>query len=263
VNNNLVPTPIINANGTATTVYRKPVKAASSPAATTGLSKPPLTTEARIINAALALGISAVMAKRLGQKSTELDADASTAMLNLMTQPDPHGTVNALLIDKFGKVHAQMRRPGTDNYKNPDAEKFTAWVKHAEHHLHAVDALILELHPDGKTHHVTNLIIAGLPQHAVNNYTTGQLRDVALVTAAVSITRMDHQQLDNDLTILEFHSSKNYEYLTSQPILERITASHETAVEALRIITDEHVLTEAGLLHRLEGRPRALISGSL
>lgn len=256
-NNNLVPTPIVNANGVATTVYRK----AATNTTDTKRAMPPveakvarqLTTKALITNAAVTLGTSKVMAKRLGQKSEELDTDASTAMLNLMDQPDPHGTVKTLLTEKFGSIYGV--------YQDHDMEVFTQWIKHADKHLHAVDAIVHDLHDPERANYSANQIIAGLYRHDDHGYTDDQFRDIAIITAAVSGVRANDQNLKQDIADSQWSPKNDYYYITSSLILNRITSSHETAAEVLRLITEDHVLTEAELIHRLEDTPRSLVSG--
>lgn len=111
------------------------------------------------------------------------------------------------------------------------------------------------------------MIIAGLHRHDEKHYIDDQLRDVGLITAAVTVVKTNQEELDqdfdHDLTADEWSSPNAHRYLSSEIILDRITANHDTALEALKIIIDEQLLTEAALLHRLDGHHRALISGAL
>lgn len=249
----LLSATITNASGVTTTVRRKPAQQSSKPKAAKAL----------ITEAAVNLGISKAMGKRLGQKSDELPADAQTAMLNLMGQPDPHGTVSTLLIEKFGKRHAALWPDGTDPYKTPDMERFAAWLFHAEHHLHAVDAFCRDISDSEYSypHVTTNRTLSGLQAHTQHGFNVDQYRDVALVTAAVSTRRVEHLTKEHDLTTLNPLAAEEGEHLSSGIVRDLITSDHEKAVEALRLITDEIVLTEAELMHRLEGIPRGLTSG--
>lgn len=111
-NSNLVPTPIVNVNGVATVVYRKPATTTTSALpATPARPAEALTSKALITKAALALGTSKDTAHRLGQKSEELDTDARVALLSLMKQDDPNGTAKTMLPTSSAKSSPRTRTP--------------------------------------------------------------------------------------------------------------------------------------------------------
>jgi hypothetical protein len=255
-NNNLVPTRIVNANGVTTTVHRKPpasstgIKNALPPVKATADQRP--ATKLLITTAALALGLDNQMTDRLTRKAEELDPASQAALLNLMNQPDPHGTAITLLTDKFKTAFF------VDN--GPDTETFAQWVTNADNHLHAVESLVREIDNSTAARTITSVTISGLNQSNYQHYTHDQLRGIALITAAAVAIASNHKKLDHDLTASEWPNNV-HRHLSSSIVLGLITASKETAAEALRLVTKEHVLTNAELIHRLDGTPRALVSG--
>jgi hypothetical protein len=255
-NNNLVPTRIVNANGVTTTVHRKPpasstgIKNALPPVKATADQRP--ATKLLITTAALALGLDNKTTDRLTRKAEELDPASQAALLNLMGQPDPHGTLRALLNQEFNAVF-----PKPDQ---PDMRIFAQWVTNADNHLHAVESLVRDIDNSKAARTITKVTISGLNQTNYQNYTHDQLRGIALITAAAVTIASNNQKLDHDLTESEWPNN-THRHLSSGIVLDLITASNETATEALRLVTEEHVLTNAELIHRLDGTPRALVSG--
>lgn len=255
-NSNLIPTRIVNANGVATTVHRKP------PASSTGTKNtlPPVkatadqrpATKLLITKAALALGLDNKMTDRLARKAEELDPASKAALLSLMNQPDPHRTVRTLITDKFVTAYSVDYGPDTDT--------FAQWVTNADNHLHAVESLVRDIDNSKAARVITSVTISGLNQTNYQHYTHDQLRCIALITAAAVTIASNHQKLDHDLTESEWPYN-THRRLSSSVVLDLITANKETAAEALRLVTEEHVLTNAELIHRLNGAPRALVSG--
>lgn len=215
------------------------------------------TTKALIMRSALSLGISKVMAKRLGQKSEELDPEAQSAMLHLMEQDDPYNTVKTFLVEKFGATFAV--------YKEPDMGVFAPWVKHADKHLHGVDALVHELDDHETASVTTTYSLAGLHRHDDQHYNSKQLRNIALVTAAASVTGITHPDTGpkNYIITTEWSATNAHNYLNNQIITDRIAASPDTTREVLRLIIEEHLITNAEIIHRLDGTPLPLATGTL
>lgn len=208
-----------------------------------------------ILIAAKHLGIDSKTVGPLADVTRKLSAKQFAVMLELLSQPDPHGT-----------VCGDIRKRYWSTAEN--TERFSAWLRGANlcyHSVNAIVASVLTEHDD-----TTTRIIDGLHHYQPDSaYTDEQLTDFARITAAAFVTRIDNFATRNirseydSITTDDFHHDRFCKYLCNETILNLAAGSHEQADEIVSIILRNRVCSEPEIVHVLNGGSGSLAEGVL
>jgi hypothetical protein len=202
------------------------------------------------------LGIGSIEVNKLTDVTRKLSDKAFVVMLELLSQPDPHGTICEDIRKRYWST--------ADNH-----EGFSNWLRNAHLCYHTVNGIVSSVLPDHDD--TTTRIINGLHHYRDENpaYTDEQITDFARVTAAAFVTVIDNYAMRNirneygSITTTDFHNDRFCTHLHNETIMGLAAGSHAKADEIVSIILRSRVCSETEIMHVLEGGSPSMAHGLL
>ena len=210
------------------------------------------------------LPISRTAMEDIAKYAMGVQGDTRTALLGLLSQPDPHGHLSAILPKLICK----------DWFGDDRVTK--VWIKDADLCFHAVNAIHMAVlgkaatTPDS-TLYLPLRIVKGLQRiRSYNpNYTPLQLRDFARIAMAAYGVMLTSENLifsQNPhyapaplITGSKTEHNVSAEYLNSKVFLD-LASNHAAAEEIIRTIITNRVYMKDTILYCLHGKHAALLS---
>lgn len=210
----------------------------------------------------------------LAKFAVNADDETNEALMELIMQPDPHGSLAVVLPFRVRNALA--------DYTKIDETDLAHWIKSANVCFHAVDELLLGTGNGDKPvdeAYLPSRFAQGARHYrdSGNNYGAAQIKDLALIGAAAHRAAFaafadthNNERLSACITNYSHveephigHEDLWCHSLADQKIRDLAANSHETAVKILGIIVDHEVYTEPEILHILQGGSSALVSGAI
>lgn len=207
--------------------------------------------------AAKHLGIDSRNMKQLTNVIGALSDETFAIMLELLSQPDPHGHVVEDICKRYW-------------FGNKDAAGFSEWLECALICYHAVDDIITPVfsyHDDSAIK-----VVDGVHHYREQNaaFSSEQTKDFARITAAAFTMMIENPDISPDETLdietiteSQFHTYRLCIYLQSGIIMDLAAGNHDTADEIVRIILEHRVYSEPRIMHLLQGGTPSLVEGAL
>ena len=202
----------------------------------------------------------------LAKFALNADDETITSLLELLAQPDPLGSLAAVLPFKIRLAQADWME-----YTEKD---FAQWVKAANLCFHAADVIaneMLGLEKATDESYLPARFAEGMRHYrkSLTPYSVEQMKDFALISIAAHCVVLEQMSKKNGDKILpdinDGEKCGNFwcTHLVSEKIKALAAMSTGAAAEIMLIIMDNNVYTEAQILYYFDGGKSALADGAI
>lgn len=209
------------------------------------------------------LSLSKNTINALAKWGVAADEKSVSALLELVSQPDPHNSLRHALPPRIRDVYA--------DWEDATETDFAQWVANAAICYHQVDEYLNQHSKYHQNNPSNDRVTARFVQGAVHyrrinpDHTSEQIADLAMIAAAAHCAyfketdrtgKTPKPDINDGLCDHSWCHS-----VSSLAVIDLATSSHETAVRILDIITEDGIATETHIMYRLDNGPRTLADG--
>lgn len=212
------------------------------------------------------LSLNKATINRLATFAAHSDDETVEALLSLLSQPDPHESLQTCFPRKVREVY--------EDWTEYTAEQLSRWIRDADPLFHKVDEH-LRSYPSRDPESINDLslherFITGVEHyHEFDpNLNSEQLLDLVKIAVAAHTAYFTEMKRTDEIPMPDISSGGTCKHtwchaVASPAILKMATSSHDEAVRILDIIDADGTGTEPHILYRLGGGPTALLSGAI
>lgn len=202
------------------------------------------------------LGVTEYSVQKLSVMAAPLYEETFASLLELLSQPATSGNLVQEMLNRHASSMITFVNVAT-------------WIKNANLYYYDINTMVSSYFGEEMANLLTSQIIEGLHHYSGTAYTNQQVMDYASVIAAAAFVCTDPKRevIQGSSEVRDIYSTQcktsNRCTHLDTILMSLVVESHETAEEIVRVIVEESITSEAHLLHRLGGGPRALSIGAL
>jgi hypothetical protein len=220
---------------------------------------------AAIMDAGSHIKINQQLARDLAKLLVNSGDDTISALMEMLSQPDPKGILKSMLRTKADE-HLEEWATG-------DTEDFAHWIRSANLCFHDVSDLLRQM--GEKRNVLAAHVVQGVRHYreSSENYTEAQMKSFALIAAAAEYSVLQakaetgamvssinsHEQLST----IKGHDHFYCCPLASPTIEEMVISYPEKTADIINVIVKHRVYTEEAILHCLNGGHSSLVNGAI